>query len=315
MNELALFGGAGGGILGGILLGWNCRCAVELNAFCARRLMQRQNEGYLPPFPIWDDVCTFDGSEWAGYIDVVSGGFPCTDISIAGNGAGIDGKESGLWREMYRIIGEVRPRFVLVENSPALTFRGRLRVVGDLALLGYDMRWGIMGAEDAIWLGGTPVFDHERKRIWILAFTDAAGFGREQAGTRQSARSDPSPTDTDGERWKEAGRLLSAQPEERTSGRNQEAAESNGLGCEQVESQDDGGTVGEGSISEASEPTGGWWSTEPNVDRVVHGLANRVDRLTAIGNGQVPAVVKIAWETLSQPGSRDFKTIFGNHAN
>lgn len=73
MNELALFSGVGGGILGGKLLGWRTVCAVEINAYCARRLMQRQNEGHLPPFPIWDDVCTFDGLPWQGVIDVVHG--------------------------------------------------------------------------------------------------------------------------------------------------------------------------------------------------------------------------------------------------
>ena len=73
MNELALFAGGGGGILGGKLLGWRTVCAVERNAYCARRLMQRQNEGHIPPFPIWDDVCTFDGTPWRGVVDVVSG--------------------------------------------------------------------------------------------------------------------------------------------------------------------------------------------------------------------------------------------------
>ena len=134
MNELALFAGAGGGILGGKLLGWRTVCAVERNAYCARRLMQRQDEGHLPPFPVWDDVCTFDGAPWRGVADVVSGGFPCQDISAANSkGKGLDGERSGLWREMARIIGEVRPRFALVENSPMLTVRGFGRVLGDLA--------------------------------------------------------------------------------------------------------------------------------------------------------------------------------------
>ena len=83
MNELALFAGAGGGILGGHLLGWRTVCAVERDAYCARRLMQRQNEGHIPPFPIWDDVRTFDGREWRGIVDVVSGGFPCQAHSSA----------------------------------------------------------------------------------------------------------------------------------------------------------------------------------------------------------------------------------------
>lgn len=162
MNELALFSGNGGGILAGKLLGWRTVCAVEINPYRARRLMQRQNEGHLPPFPIWDDVRTFDGRQWKGFVDVVSGGFPCTDISPAGKKEGIEGEASGLWVEMARIIREVRPRFAFVENSSALTHRGLGRVLGDLAELGFDARWGVLGSDD---IGA----EHQRKRTWIVA--------------------------------------------------------------------------------------------------------------------------------------------------
>lgn len=162
MNELALFAGAAGGILGGHLLGWRTVCAVEFEPYAASVLAARQNDGILPPFPIWDDVRTFDGRPWRGLVDVVSGGFPCQDISAAGNGAGIDGERSGLWREMARIVGEVRPRFVFVENSPLLVRRGLAVVLGDLTELGYDCRWCVMGAADV----GAP---HQRDRIWIVA--------------------------------------------------------------------------------------------------------------------------------------------------
>src|SRR5690606_18435614 len=104
--------------------------------------------GLLAPFPIWDDVRTFDGRPWRGRVDVVSGGFPCQDISSAGKGAGIEGERSGMWREMARIVGEVGPRYVFVENSPMLVSRGLGRVLGDLAALGYDARWGVLGAID-----------------------------------------------------------------------------------------------------------------------------------------------------------------------
>ncbi len=162
MNELALFAGAGGGILGGKLLGWRTICAVERDAYAAQVLAQRQNDGCLEPFPIWSDVCSFDGRPWRGIVDIVSGGFPCQDISAAGRGAGIDGERSGLWSEFARIIGEVRPRFVFVENSPMLVGRGLGRVLGDLASLGFDAEWCVLGADDA----GAP---HRRERIWILA--------------------------------------------------------------------------------------------------------------------------------------------------
>jgi site-specific DNA-cytosine methylase len=172
MRELALFAGAGGGILGGKLLGWRTVCAVEYEPYARDVLVARQNDGSLEPFPIWDDVRTFNGKPWRGAVDVVSGGFPCQDISSAGKGAGLDGARSGLWREMARIIDEVRPRYVFVENSPMLTSRGLGVVLGDLAAMGFDARWGVLGADDA----GAP---HRRKRIWIVASNPDRLRGRE----------------------------------------------------------------------------------------------------------------------------------------
>lgn len=162
MNELHLFAGAGGGILGGQLLGHTCVCAVEIEEYCQQVLLQRQQDGILPKFPIWDDVTTFEGGPWRGIVDVVCGGFPCQDISSAGKGAGLSGERSGLWSEMARIIGEVQPTYAFVENSPVLTSRGLNIVLGDLAQMGYDARWGVYGADD---IDG----DHHRERIWILA--------------------------------------------------------------------------------------------------------------------------------------------------
>lgn len=119
MNELALFAGHGGGILGGLLLGWRTVCAVERDAYAAAVLARRQNDGCLAPFPIWSDVETFDGRPWRGIVDVVSGGFPCQGVSGANtSGLGLDDPRSGLWREQARIIGEVRPRFALGGEQP-----------------------------------------------------------------------------------------------------------------------------------------------------------------------------------------------------
>ena len=169
LNELALFAGAGGGILGGHLLGWRTVCAVEWESYPASVLLARQNDGILPPFPIWDDVQTFDGHPWRGVVDVISGGFPCQDISAAGKGAGIDGERSGMWGQMARIIHEVRPKFVFVENSPMLTSRGLGRVLGDLANMGFDAEWGVLGHDR---FGG----QHRRDRIWITAYTCKKSF-------------------------------------------------------------------------------------------------------------------------------------------
>ena len=240
MNELALFSCAGGGILGGHLLGWRTICAVEWDAYAASVLIARQNDGVLPPFPIWDDVCTFDGRPWRGRVDVVSGGFPCQDISSAGKGAGIEGKRSGMWFQMARVIREVGPRFVFVENSPLLTKRGLNRVLGDLAAMGYDARWGVLGAVDA----GAP---HKRDRIWIVAHSPSE---RGRSGNP-------------GRQYAEDARERSSDP---------------------------------GNDSRRVGP----WDAEPNVGRVVNGLAARVDRLKALGNGQVPAVAALAWRILTQ---------------
>jgi len=169
LRELALFAGAGGGILGGRLHGWRTVAAVEIEDYPRSVLLQRQADGILPRFPVWDDVCTFDGRPWRGKVDVVSGGSPCQDISAAGKGAGIEGDRSGLWGEFARIIGEVRPRFAFVENSPMLVVRGLDRVLGDLAEMGYDAEWGIVGAHHT----GAP---HKRDRIWIVARAEGSGL-------------------------------------------------------------------------------------------------------------------------------------------
>ena len=174
MNELALFAGAGGGILGGKLLGWRTVCAVEWEPYPASVLAARQNDGILPAFPIWDDVRTFDGRPWRGIVDVVSGGFPCQDISAAGKGAGIDGERSGMWKEMARVVCEVRPEWVFVENSPMLTIRGLGTVLRDLAEIGFDAAWTVLSAADV----GAP---HLRERIWIVAHSCEIGRSSPEA--------------------------------------------------------------------------------------------------------------------------------------
>ena len=170
MNELHLFAGAGGGILGGMLLGHTTVCAVEIEPYCRKVLLQRQRDGILPKFPIWDDVRTFDGKPWRGRVQIICGGFPCQDISCLNqSGAGIEGLRSGLWSEFARVVREVEPSHVFVENSPMLTSRGLGRVLGDLAEMGYNAKWGVLGGCHA----GAP---HERLRIWILANSTGAGL-------------------------------------------------------------------------------------------------------------------------------------------
>ena len=249
MNELALFAGAGGGILGGKLLGWRTVCAVEIEDYPRRVLMQRQNDGILEPFPVWDDIRTFDGKPWRGIVDVVSGGFPCQDISAAGKGAGITGERSGLWTEMARVIRDVRPRHVLVENSPLLVSRGLGVVLGDLAEMGFDARWGVLGADDA----GAP---HHRKRIWILADSDM------QHGQRGGEPQQPPSA-----RWK-------TRDQSSRSGEN--VSDSDMPGREKQR-----GPVSNGTEQSAAE-CGSLWQVEPGVGRMADELADRVDETGGI---------------------------------
>jgi DNA (cytosine-5)-methyltransferase 1 len=275
LNELALFAGAGGGILGSRLLAWRTICAVERDAYARDVLVARQNDGSLEPFPIWDDIQTFDGGLWRGRVDVVSGGFPCQDISVAGSGEGIDGGKSGLWGEMARVICEVEPQHVFVENSPALTVRGLGRVLGDLAEMGYDARWGVLGAVHA----GAP---HKRDRIWIVANANRAGLQDGWAESdRSMARSD--------EGGQASSNNLSAF-EEPSCGSL--LADTDLPRCEEQRS-----AITDGEEYETAK-RGGWWAAEPDVGRMAHGVAARVDRLRCLGNGQVPRVAALAWNLL-----------------
>jgi DNA (cytosine-5)-methyltransferase 1 len=374
MNELALFAGAGGGILGGHLLGWRTVCAVEWEPYAASVLAARQNDGLFPPFPIWDDVQSFDGRPWRGSVDVVSGGFPCQDISVAGKGAGIDGARSGMWGHMARIVGEVRPRYVFVENSPALLTRGLGRVLGDLAALGYDCRWTVLGAADV----GAP---HQRDRFWLVARRsedvshvehERAGWGEQQPeGFGEKSRVADAAS---GEPWQsperkgrqsagrgggDCGRTEAARGEDvahaDNHARHYERSRREGVGSEGERGSAHGSAFvahaesqrkrsgpqsrwddGRGKQLEGAGPWGdaydcgfemdythgaqrqgnecsqrerpehadiggaGWWATEPDVGRVAHGVAARVDRLKAIGNGQVPLCAATAFKLLTE---------------
>ena len=274
MNELALFAGTGGGILGGKLLGWQTVCAVEWEPYAACVLAARQNDGLLPPFPIWDDIQTFDGRPWRGVVDVVSGGFPCQDISVAGKGAGIDGERSGMWREMARVIREVRPRFVFVENSPMLVSRGLGTVLGDLASMGFDARWGVLGAAD---VGA----NHQRDRIWIVG-TNLANPRCELRSARNTAK-----LDTKTEVWS------ASTVHNQSSGEGQNVSNTN---LSQLQGMCESERV-QPQYAYASDSR--WWETEPNVGRVADGVASGTHRLKAIGNGQVPLCAATAWRILT----------------
>jgi DNA (cytosine-5)-methyltransferase 1 len=222
MHELALFAGAGGGILGGKFLGWRTVCAVEINRHRRDCLIARQNDGVLEPFPIWDDIRTFNGLAWRGRVDVVSGGFPCQAYSTAARGRNT---ADDLWPEMRRVVAETAPRYVFAENVSRMAIDA---AADDLDALGYKTRCISLSAAD---LGA----DHVRSRHWLRAYADDEG---------------------------ELRRAVDAE------------------------------------MAELQKLCAGIWATDPRGSRVADGLASRVDRLEAAGEGQLPIVAAAAWRLL-----------------
>ena len=257
LRSFHLFAGAGGGILADLLLGHRVVGACEIKEYPRNVLLQRQRDGILPAFPIWDDVRNLDGKPWRGTVDVLCGGFPCQDISSAGKGAGITGERSGLWKEYARLIGEMRPKFVFAENSPLLRTRGLGVVLEDLAAMGYDARWGVLGACHV----GAP---HKRDRMWVLAYTSNKGL---QGGTQPVSHYPQGRQEPDGYSAQRSGVWWANDP---------------ATICAATGEQREGATV------------------EPLVGRMAHGVVHRMDRLKAIGNGQVPQCAAMAFSILTE---------------
>ena len=239
LNTFHLFSGAGGGILADLLLGHIPIGACEIEKYPRDVLLARQADGILPNFPIWDDVCSLDGTPWRGSVDVLCGGFPCQDISPArtnndknGKCLGLDGKKSGLWRHMARVIMEMRPRFAFIENSPNLRTKGLVTVLKDLDSMGYYTRRIVIGSRH---VGA----DHHRDRMWILAYSDLPQCER--------------------------GGIPSGVHQAHTY----------------ISSSD-------------------WRESESRLERVKDGMAHRLDRLRAIGNGQDCRVAASAFNILSE---------------
>lgn len=286
-RSLHLFAGAGGGILADLILGHVPVAAVEVEPYCQEVLRARQRDGWLPEFPIFGDIREFDGHPWRGRVDIVAGGFPCQDISVAGAGAGLSGERSGLWSEFARVIGEIRPRYAFIENSPALTRRGLDRVLADLAALGMDARWCVLGADDV----GAP---HIRKRIWILADADAGGCDRRARASGPAGRIQSA----DGGCVADANRagLANRQGVARNDG--PQFTPAIGGGRRQPESGMGRAANGLARWLDRPNPWGDGW--EDGAPRLARGVPRRTHRLRAIGNGQVPQAAAAAWRILSE---------------
>ena len=286
-RAIELFAGAGGLAHGLKLAVPTIRtvCYVEREAYAAACLVARMEKAQLDSAPVWDDVGTFDGRPWRGVVDLVSGGFPCQDISLAGKGAGLEGERSGLWREFVRLVAEIRPRFVFIENVAALRTRGLDRVLADLAALGFNAEWVCLRASDV----GAP---HKRERLFILAHAEHGGECERARETRGQAA-----------QWAPVGNG----PERARQG----LANPGGDRLEGGELYRSASPAARRSDPElppwppSRDDFDGWREVlavrpdlEPAVCRVADGLANRIDRLRVLGNGVVPQQAAHAYQTL-----------------
>jgi len=253
VKELSLFSGAGGGLLATKhLLGWECKGYVEYNEYCQKVLIQRIKDGYLDAAPIFGDINEFISEGYAGsyqgMVDVITGGFPCQPFSVAGKQAG-ENDPRNMWPQTRDTIGIVRPRYIFLENVSGLLSHAYIwAILSDITKMGYDCRWGIVGAGDI----SAP---HKRERVWVVGVNS---------------------------------RCNKCNSFKAVSGVTEEAK-----ACRVLQ----GFLLQEGKKNNSE-----LWSIDQlsSFQRMAHGVAHRVDRLKAIGNGQVPAVAALAWQILSQ---------------
>jgi len=298
VKHLDLFSGIGGFALAARNVGWETIGFCEIEPYAQKVLAK-----HWPGVPIYEDIrgvvantagtrqqkrrpeksgparnktrgprpgglCvsgrTANGPQTAGPVDIITGGFPCQDISYAGKGAGIDGERSGLWKECARLIGEIRPRYAVLENVAALLSRGLDRVAGDLATIGYDCEWHCIPAS-AI---GAP---HRRDRIWIV------GYPNDQS----------EPVGTINAETHELPEPVADTVSERGRGRDAERQHAGDAGQPSIGPRIDTGGVGA-------------WDVEPDVGRVANGVPSRVDRLRGLGNAIVPQVAEVIFQAINQ---------------
>ena len=310
---------------------------LALEHFGHRVIWQAESDGHAravlakhwPGVRCFEDVREIDATSPPP--DIICGGFPCQDISNAGKRVGIDGERSGLWSEFARIIRELRPRLVFVENVAALTVRGLDRVLGDLAALGFDAEWDVLRAADV----GAP---HLRARIFILAHANGVDGWVQPGRWAGPCRSDPTVSADDGAPRHVADAscggqrqgewdVCPRQPDADRRGTPLADADEHGLAIERRSQRERGEAridpprdVADGRDSEIrdsdgagregtwTQPKAGWlssfgehagWAVEPPVGRVAHGVPRRVDRLRCLGNAVVWQQAAFAFETLS----------------
>ena len=327
INGLDLFTGIGGISLA--LQPWvRTVCYVEIEPYCQQVIQTRIKAGDLEDAPIWDDIRTFDPTPWIGSVDIITGGFPCQDISTAGKGVGLGGERSGLFFEIMRLAEEIQPKFLFLENVQAIRTRGLDRVGIELANHGYDYRWDSLSAYDV----GAP---HQRRRWWCLGWDTKSNGSNKirevQEGANTIARGIDSAMahpdirennqirkDSDENREAMGGCGEAAQREygqadnNGTGGRGSTVAHPNGKRLKQVKplvadqiQQENRSQKFE--ISRGREPStksASWWAVEPDVGRVADGVPSRVDRIKSLGNSVVPQCAREAFRRLMSSEER-----------
>jgi DNA (cytosine-5)-methyltransferase 1 len=318
LNTLDLFAG-----IGGFSLGLERTGGFRTAAFCEiDKKAQLVLKKHWPGTPIFDDVSALTKDlidETVGVpIHVITGGFPCQDISLAGKGAGLAGERSGLWFQFHRLIKEIQPRYAIIENVSALRSRGLDAVLSGLAEIGYDAEWHCIPAAAV----GAP---HRRDRVWTVAYPKGAGRtgGRAGRGHPQDGEVLDLLPANGGEAMANAkGRSVGDVGEDIGSSGGEVHAPSNASStCGRTDRPEDGAPVANadsarlGGRQEARDAGGLWprlqqqlercadgvgatWAVEPDVGRVAHGVPGRVDRLKQLGNAVVPQIPQILGEAI-----------------
>jgi len=272
INGLDLFSGIGGITLA--LSEWVRPIAYcEIDRYAQAVLISRMFEGLLPAAPICDDVRKLDGRAFRGLVDIIYGGFPCQDLSVAGLGKGLEAERSGLFFEILRLAKEVRPKFLFLENVPAIRKRGMAVVGHELAAIGFDCRWTTLSAAD---VGA----NHKRERWFLLAYAkgnrDRGDTGKLFSANETIERSEDEHQNKNIESWRSGSYVSDTNSKPVRSKQN----------------------CGLGSSDQAKPQHSGWWEVEPEVGRVVNELPHRLDRIKCLGNGVVPLQVKEAFKEL-----------------
>ena len=280
MNGLALCSGYGGIELGleHFFPQFKTICHVEGEAYAAAHLRKKMAEGRLHNAPIWDDVKTFDGSIWRGKVDIITGGFPCQPFSSSGNRKGVE-DERWLWPYISKIIGEIRPQFFFFENVPNIALGGLDQIVRDIASLGYDASWCVIGADNI----GAP---HQRKRWFIFGKdtnTECLGWVKKQPAAPA--------------RKFDVERLCDEIPNSSGFDGNKISLQRKHTGWQKFSINGE-----ERRASQRMRNFLGHFEIEPELGRLVDGSPHWVDKLRLLGNGVVPQqayfAICILWELL-----------------